>query len=503
MLINKIAVRPYMKLDESFSGYILRLTYENGFKDVTAFLKYGGINTSSTASFDKSVRTNKNIILDFLEIALNRNRESIDIGITYSDVIDFNRSIKNLHLDFLRICPHCIKEKKYIKETWLLAPVAHCEIHKCLLIESCPHCNSKLNFKSDIFEHCNNCGFQWQDYNSSDADFSNLEYQILNILNGNNQNNLLVGGICEAICSIARPLDFIHPIVHTISHCENYSLLVKTAYNFFNTPDLLDRWNDISSIEKPYLINLRNDLVNFQLFNLKNKLKKIQFCINIKPTPSDDNYLDLIKLENVSFAKHARQNICSHVDDLRHQVTFKEIATILNIKSSEVSHLTGKHRLKPLNTSSIIRDQIYDVRDLFQLINNYTIESNIIFEDYIEIHCKEKMFFRYLTTFSSLIGSIFDQSVSAYIKTNNCEFSVLIKKTDLTKWLLNKVSEACKQPVAFSNARKLLRCSDLVLQEYIDSQQLKLYKTTNHRSNQMLDGTMLHDLFISLDLPVR
>ncbi len=69
----------------------------------------------------------------------------------------------NTPLNFPNFCPDCLKNDKipYFRKNWFLKPYTVCQIHRCLLLKNCPHCNSFIKFwKTDWDEkitYCYNC----------------------------------------------------------------------------------------------------------------------------------------------------------------------------------------------------------------------------------------------------------------------------------------------------------------------------------------------------------
>jgi hypothetical protein len=60
-----------------------------------------------------------------------------------------------------KICPLCIKEKQYLKKVWDYSIFIMCHIHGCLLINTCPKCNRKINHHMSSFILCK-CGFDFR-----------------------------------------------------------------------------------------------------------------------------------------------------------------------------------------------------------------------------------------------------------------------------------------------------------------------------------------------------
>lgn len=58
------------------------------------------------------------------------------------------------------ICPHCLAEEAYIKQSWHIEWVNICPKHKSALIHHCPECNLPINYiKNESITHCS-CGFE-------------------------------------------------------------------------------------------------------------------------------------------------------------------------------------------------------------------------------------------------------------------------------------------------------------------------------------------------------
>ena len=58
------------------------------------------------------------------------------------------------------ICPQCLAEEPYIKQSWHIRWVNICTKHQCTLINHCPDCNLPLNYiENESISHCL-CGFE-------------------------------------------------------------------------------------------------------------------------------------------------------------------------------------------------------------------------------------------------------------------------------------------------------------------------------------------------------
>jgi hypothetical protein len=58
------------------------------------------------------------------------------------------------------VCPQCLAEEAYIKQSWHIKWVNICTKHKCALVHYCPDCNLPLNYiENESITHCS-CGFE-------------------------------------------------------------------------------------------------------------------------------------------------------------------------------------------------------------------------------------------------------------------------------------------------------------------------------------------------------
>jgi hypothetical protein len=76
--------------------------------------------------------------------------------------------IKHLALSSCRVCPHCVEELGYGKSYWALAPFSVCEMHKCMLIDSCAACEKPLTATRPAYDRCS-CGARYSKMSSTES----------------------------------------------------------------------------------------------------------------------------------------------------------------------------------------------------------------------------------------------------------------------------------------------------------------------------------------------
>jgi hypothetical protein len=98
-----------------------------------------------------------------LSIALGANLEDFSSAIPTlaqkSNISLYSHLIpaQQLALTSFRVCAQCITEIGYGKSYWTLSPFVVCEIHSCMLIDSCPACDKPLSGARPTYETCG-CG---------------------------------------------------------------------------------------------------------------------------------------------------------------------------------------------------------------------------------------------------------------------------------------------------------------------------------------------------------
>jgi len=71
-------------------------------------------------------------------------------------------------------CPGCITEQAYHRLIWMPLAVTACLRHRCLLVDHCQQCQSKLGITDIVEDTCKNCGFDLRNAHASSLDNDEL-----------------------------------------------------------------------------------------------------------------------------------------------------------------------------------------------------------------------------------------------------------------------------------------------------------------------------------------
>ncbi|HWS99692.1 MAG TPA: TniQ family protein [Pyrinomonadaceae bacterium] len=159
------------KSDESFIGYLLRLTEMNGYQTLSWMLQITGIRnyvqSKLSFAFDESLDlsplarlsgTDKPALSSLQYLPVNKPRRKMgEYSVFGSPVSQYM-----IRLRYPKVCPACLGEAGYARKIWELAPVTACPIHRCQLIDECPCCKRRISWARHSVSLCQHCDFDWR-----------------------------------------------------------------------------------------------------------------------------------------------------------------------------------------------------------------------------------------------------------------------------------------------------------------------------------------------------
>jgi hypothetical protein len=157
--------------DESFLGYLLRLTQLNCYESPSWIMQMAGLATTVGST---SFVFNNSQGLEPLARLTGVNKDKLT-ELIYQTADPIRRKMGNYLLfgsaitqylirpDRPKICPSCIRESGYTRRMWEIIPVTTCLIHKCLLLDECPNCQARISWNRENLSQCR-CKFDWSEY---------------------------------------------------------------------------------------------------------------------------------------------------------------------------------------------------------------------------------------------------------------------------------------------------------------------------------------------------
>jgi hypothetical protein len=166
---GKLVVRPAPYADESFIGYLTRLTEVNHYDTTSWVIQLANLGdrlSKVALAFDS------NLDLSFLARLTGAERVTLSAllfpgakrnRVKCGDYFVFGHPVSRFVIKSQcpKICPKCLIEYGYIRKIWDLAPVTTCPLHKCLLLDECPNCARRLPITRAKVSICR-CEYDWR-----------------------------------------------------------------------------------------------------------------------------------------------------------------------------------------------------------------------------------------------------------------------------------------------------------------------------------------------------
>ncbi|USD61305.1 TniQ family protein [Vibrio sp. SCSIO 43140] len=130
-----------------------------------------------------------------LRLALNHSKSIFSPGYKAVHRFGVDYPFVFLRKRFTPICPDCLAEAPYIRQSWHFVPIQACEKHQCELIDRCPECKSIIEYQNtESITHCE-CGFDLRESEVETAPYAEL--MTAKWLSG--ENSLEVGLMSKAM----------------------------------------------------------------------------------------------------------------------------------------------------------------------------------------------------------------------------------------------------------------------------------------------------------------
>lgn len=182
---SRLLRTPHPMSDESFWGYMTRLSEANGYPFSHWILNLAHLNLSHLLS-RHSIVFQQNLDLSTLARLIGVDVSEL-LALTYPPAATTEQPSQPKHLFWglpvrrqiislqrSKICPACLRESNYCSRLWDLVPLTVCHLHKSLLIDTCPKCNKNITWTREHVCSCP-CGFDWRDISSETLEDSELE----------------------------------------------------------------------------------------------------------------------------------------------------------------------------------------------------------------------------------------------------------------------------------------------------------------------------------------
>lgn len=163
--IRKFLRHPAPHLDESISGYLIRLAESNGydFSEVWSLFGFGDENSPKKQPLayiygcaDYSILSRRTGLSEKELKSLAYRPIEVDpqqfVG-TY-ELFGHKLASRMLRYKISTLCPGCLAEDSYQKKIWDILSLTACPVHERMLIDSCPECGEPIYCRRDRICFC-------------------------------------------------------------------------------------------------------------------------------------------------------------------------------------------------------------------------------------------------------------------------------------------------------------------------------------------------------------
>lgn len=168
-MADKLTVRFKPFKDESLISYFIRLSEKNGIsllpllnsiKEIDGdYIQFSEIDIIDKIPFKHLNYNALEGLLGFnIDFLLKNTFFKVMERFADTGEVERVRFIAGIIRKNFYYCPKCLEEKMYYRLTWKIEEIKICNKHKIELLDSCPHCNHKIDYNKIIsLGSCSNC----------------------------------------------------------------------------------------------------------------------------------------------------------------------------------------------------------------------------------------------------------------------------------------------------------------------------------------------------------
>ncbi len=456
MLNLYFPVRTVPIAEESLKGYSMRLLKRNGRKRLSELfsilnLKYSiSCFTWDTPEFNQFIKKLAPFVWykpNALKCCFNSKLNKL-----YFDECRFIRSFK---LQSVKLCPCCFQDDSgYLKASWELANVTHCEIHQCLLIDSCPNCHRPIEWQTDLFRGCTNCEHKWS---SKDANKSLVPVYQKEFVQRTIKQGPILDCIAKTLVIVMRPHDYMYESIKMLKQSnEQMHYYMGQAHELLASKAYRTRWllrftdtNIFPIIESKFLPIALDALAG------EYPIKKSDTEVSLHPVSASD------------IVRKNRLEI-QHNCPVHFQISLNEAALILNLKSIDTSTLRDINVINSINSPLKNKDLLFDLRSITDIsktiINRGSLIDNANTPKLIKVSDLFRLLDLYLLSKPKIIQLLINIHEFNLYKTKhtNIWHEVLINKSHFLKVLDSIYTQYLPHEIPPAKSGKLLGLSHML-----------------------------------------
>ncbi|MFY8285037.1 TniQ family protein [Pseudoalteromonas sp. SSMSWG5] len=471
-----LGVRPYRLPSESLAGYLLRLAYLNGFTGLSNFLWTIGMRPLKSLRMNHFTPTEIAHLEGPLSQVLGRNAAN-DMEREYIIPWEFddNRVFKHALVDFPRICPHCIAEQESpaLDWRWQCAFIPLCPTHNTPLINQCPYCEHLFDWNADLFECCPACKAPWRNIELEKVD---LLCEITPLIWPSDDGTIALKrtqlhDVMLALMSAGRPKDMLQHNLTAVPKTPHHWCYALRALKLLFDVNYFDSWKTMAdNAWEPaqlapsdlFVRQLRYD--NWPILNEEGDEDGSE--VSYEPSYECDLLVSNESLETAAYIKSSRAKAAAKQkqEQWYTHLSHALLASFLGVKSETLTPLTDVQLLPQLNSTSMLRDKLFDAHEITHFLNARFTQS---IREPILINENHRSFRRYLTSYGDLLAAWLRGEVCVNQVSVGDLSSVHIDKDEFAKFLIAQFNLACKDSIGITRVARCLGIPSPKVEEYV------------------------------------
>jgi hypothetical protein len=399
-------------IDESISGYILRLAMANGWHTPSKFMSVLGWPSQVSISIVNSALIERLHKITGHDELLNKNYFLPD-----NDKVFERQSgtvFSSMAISHVQLCPMCLGEHSHHRSTWLYLPFTHCIEHQQRLLQCCPHCDETFKWNNSLLgSGCSNCGYTWQEMISQPTSVPDY---LSKYVTSNNKLKYLMDLMATAQ-RIIRPFDELLDHNKRLPNAVlDWSPILERAYSLLTDLDYSSKWLSLCVYERRDVKNLGVKALNAPATKLLEELKSDGWAIstlNLNVLTSSN----ALKLKSTTTSNlPARLSKTTTDNDLKYQTDIQGLDRIIGCEKYISVILSQQGIFTRLNKNRRPNSSLYDVRELQHFISTI---PNVIPESKLSlIHSYEWLFHLFNASWQDVLLGIFKKELNVELTDN-------------------------------------------------------------------------------------
>jgi hypothetical protein len=491
-----LGVRPPPEENESWFTYLLRVANKNGLTGVTQLLEVLGLGKLKTSRWLHWSDEEISKIIPTLSASLEQSSDRLRHFAGFSHKRwqnDGERVCADITTKHPRVCIDCLAEGRQMDWRWQLAIFSCCFHHKQFLIDNCPACQKPLSWHSSLFGGCIQCDTTWTEIQATETivELSPLELKLWDDVCAPSSKTIgLVDDVVNTVFAIARPFDTVSHQFQTLPEFFGMSQLISRSYMVLQSQGALEVWREQCRDARASLAELGDRALLAPVYRLESNLNYCSFETKGSDLSFEDEKGDgmIFLVEYSEFIRPARKKLITinHDEDARFHVDREQLTSLFNLASEDFLSAVDNKQIKPINSTAIIRDQLFDSREVLELVQSFCKK---IPSSWLLVSRRDIQLRRHICEFGDLLNALFRHEIQGGTANGLDLASVFVEPISFNKWLIEQRENACKQAVSKPQACAALGCGLKKLDQMVKSGTLKL-AAFKHESGS-IDGPCL------------